>query len=188
MKNIIFGFIKILGWALTVISFILDRVYIFRKILPFLSKEFFSLNLLRIIWISGFFLILKYLYDRFVSDKRILIKAKKFLRLFDQFIDFISNVYDRRQEPSEDEKKQYSYYSRRLRALFSDIAYSLLEYLGEIHKDKKQAHVRMIWYHVKGCFNSSSLEQHFEIKPSRPPSGYRKDIIEEFIGYLKYKK
>lgn len=184
--------LKILGWAVPVISSILDLSHkiFFSKAKSFLFKEFFSLNLLRIIWIIGFFFIFKYLYNRFVSSKRILRIAKKFDRLFDNFMNFISGVYDKRENPSEDDKKQHLFYYRRLRALFSDISSPLRKYLEEKHKDRLPSYPHAIWDNIKGCFSSPNLEEHFRRKPLKPPTDYIqfKHLIEEFIGYLKYKK
>lgn len=182
--------LKFLLWILPLISFILDRSDIFSKIIPFLFKEFFSLNLLRIIWIIGLFFILKYAYDRIFSNKRILIKAKKFVGIFGDFMNFISDVFDRRDNPSEDDEKQYLSYYRRLRALFSDISFPLRKYLEEKHKDRRPSYPHAIWDSIKRCFSSPNLEEHFRRKPLKPPTDYIqfKHLIEEFIGHLKYKK
>jgi len=182
--------LKFLLWILPLISFVLDRLYVFSKIIPFLFKEFFSLNLLRIIWIIGLFFIFKYLYDRLISDKRIQLKAKKFWSVFNDFINFISHVYDRRQSPSEDDKKKYIFYYRKLRKLFSDISYPLLKYLEEKYKGEKQHWARGVCGNIEECFSSPNLEEHFRRKPLRPPTDYVQfeHLIEEFIGYLKYKK
>jgi len=184
--------LKILGWAVPVISSILDLSHkiFFSKVKSILFREFFSLNLLRIIWIIGFFIIFKYLYNRFISWKRILRIAKEFDRLFDNFMNFISDVYDRRENPSKDDKKQYSSYYRKLRSLFSDISSPLRKYLEEKHKDRPQGYPHAIWDNIKGCFSSPNLEEHFKRKPLRPPTDYIqfKHLIEEFIGYLKYEE
>lgn len=190
MKKVI---LQILVWVLRLIpliSLVLDRSYIFSKVLPFLFKGLFSLNLLRIIWITGAVCLLKYLYDRLISNKKILWTAKKFYRIFGEFIDFVSNVYDRRQNLSKEDEEQYLSYYERLRALFSDISSPLLEYLEEKHKGKSQDYARVIWDNITLFFSSPNLEEHFRRNPSKPPSDYIgvKHLIEEFIGDLKYKK
>lgn len=126
----------------------------------------------------------------FVSSKRLLRIAKKFNSLFGDFMDFISSVYDRRHKPSEKDKIKYLQYYGKFRPLFSTISYPLLKYLEDLHKDKNQSYSRIILYNIEECFSSSNLEEHFKNKRTKPPEEYiqPKHIIEEFIGYLKYKK
>lgn len=177
---------------MTAVSTILDFSHkiFFSKVKLFLFKEFLSLSPVRIIWIIGLFFIFIYLYNIFVSSKRLLRIAKNFDSLFGDFMDFISSVYDSRHNPSKKDKTQYLLYYDKFRPLFSTISYPLLKYLEGLHKDKNQSYSRVILYNIGECFSSPNLDEHFKKKRSKPPEEYIqfKHIIEEFIGYLKYKK
>lgn len=164
------------------------------KLTPILFKKFLHLNLLSIILIAGVVLSLLYLYNKFISAKiklrPILKNAEEFNREYENFMNFASGVYERRDDPSGDDEREYLYYHNKLHTLFLDIQFYLLKFLEEEYVSGKG---RALAYNILGsieeCFMSPSLKEHFHKKQSRPNRiSYEKHIIEHFVSYLRTKR
>jgi len=184
LQIVVFIVLQVIGWHL-------EGKFSKLKPVHLLFKKFIHLNLLTIILIVGIIWFLLYLYKRFISSKRklqaVIKNAKKCKSKYDNFVKFISDVYPRRQNPSEKDKMQYLSYHNKLWKLYLNISHPLLEYLREVNKDRKEFHARTILSNIEECFNSSSLEEHFRKRPLEPSTDYFIPIIEKFIAYLKIK-
>lgn len=161
------------------------------KPFSFLFKKFFHLNLLFIILIVGVIWILLYLYNQFISPKRklqaIIEKAEEFNKEYENFIKFVSGVYEERYNFSEDEEREYLDYHNRLKTLFLDIQSPLVKFLEEEYVvGRNRARAFRILGEIEKCFRSPSLEEHFLTKPEKPERlYYDKQIIEQFVSYLR---
>lgn len=165
------------------------------KFAPFLFKKFLYLNLLSIILIAGIILVLLYLYKRFrlppISPKEklqpIIEKAEEFNKEYENFIKFVSDVYEERYDFSEDEEKEYLDYHDRLKTLFLDMQSPLVRFLEQeyvVGRSRRRAHVLL--GRIEECFISPNLREHFLKKQERPERNvYFKPIIEQFVSYLR---
>jgi len=186
----------LLGSLLVIIRFLAPILDLYSKgkiskYTPFLFEKFLHLNLLTIILILGVVLILLYLYNKFISSKikaqAILKKAEEFNNEYENYINFLSKIYEKRPNFSENEEMEYLSYHNKLGKLFLDIQFPFLDFLEEkyvVRRNRKLAYENL--GDVDECFKSSNLKEHFLTKPEKPERiYYRKQIVEHFVSYLK---
>jgi len=114
-------------------------------------------------------------------------KAEQFNSEYENYIDFLSSIYDKRYDFSRKEEKEYLTYHNKLRTLFLDIQSPLVKFLEEEYVvDRNRPRAFRILGEIEECFKSPSLDKHFSIKPEKPePEYYYKQIIEHFVSYLR---
>jgi hypothetical protein len=131
--------------------------------------------------------LLKLLYDKFIPKKKLVRMVNKFCGLFDNFTDFVSIVYGRRESLSETDKKQYQKFQRKLSTLFSYFSSALFEYLRNYYQQEPNW-VRSVYENIEDSFCSPTIEEHFKKNRSKPPDGYyenTKRFIRGLMGFLR---